>query len=562
MSRFGDTPVGPPQRQSGSRFGDAPATAGVGGPDLDRAPPNAESVSGRVLQRVRDTAQPVLDYINPLPALERAASDFGASGQMAGQGVADIVERPFGSLKEGNVLTGIPRVGFGGLGMLFSPVSGALAPITDPVLGPVAGAVDEYVSKPIERATDYPADVTTPALLQLLTAGAAKGARGAVPQTSHTKALLADRLMQHDIPVYPGQLADAPVIRGTYDLADKLSVYDNGAKTRQADAITRTMARTMGEDTPDLREGLVGVRDRLGGANDPTNPMGPKLRPGTYDEIYRRIGEHNFDNVALHEIALVDQRSMQLSNRSRATVENAIDNVMSVINNGRISIRGFKDLTDQGGALAEIENNPNPAVAQYGMQLRTILERNIRRQASPRDSIALQQADAQWRHMKTLEPAIARSADAEGQISVARLQNDLATATQRTNARNASGMNELEMLAEAGQSFLKPPRTSGTAERTPIANILMGGAGGTIGAALATGSPAALAPFLTALALPPTVRRALQSQPLARAMIAKAIQRGTQPSALRRAIINAVRDARVTVPAGVAASQAEAREER
>lgn len=553
MSQFGGVPVEKPPQRSGSRFGGAPADAGVGGPDLDRAPPTAESVSGRVLQRIRADAQPVLDYINPLPALERAASDFGAAGQQAGQGIADIVER-------GAIHTGIPRALLGGSGMLFSPVSGALAPITDPVLGPVAGAVDEYVSKPIEKATGYPSDITTPAALQLLTAGAAKVARGAVPQTSHTKALLADRLMQHDIPVYPGQLADAPVIRGTYDLADKLSVYDNGAKTRQADAITRTMARTMGENTPDLREGLVGVRDRLGGAPDPTNPMGPKLRPGTYDEIYRRIGDHNFDNVALQELALVDQRSMQLSNRSRATVENAIDNVMSVINNGRISIRGYKDLTDQGGALAEVENNPNPAIAQYGMQLRTILERNIRRQAAPRDSIALQNADAQWRHMKTLEPAIARSADAEGQISVARLQNDLATATQRTNARNASGMNELEMLAEAGQSFLKPPRTSGTAERTPIANILMGGAGGTIGAALATGSPAALAPFLSALALPPTVRRALQSQPLARAMISKAIQRGTTPSAIRRAIINAVQDARVTVPAGVAAQRAEERQ--
>lgn len=547
MSQFGGVPVEKPPQQSGSRFGGVPATAGVGGPTLDRAP--EEPSVGSAMRRVRQAAQPVLDYINPQPWIERAAQDFGASGQQAGQGVADIVE-------SGNLLTGVPRVLLGGSGMLFSPVSGALAPITDPLLGPVAGAVDEYVSKPIEKSTGYPSDITTPAALQLLTAGAAKGLRGAVPQTSHTKALLADRLMQHDIPVYPGQLADAPVIRGTYDLADKLSVYDNGAKTRQGDAITRTMSRTMGEDTPDLREGLVGVRDRLGGANDPTNPMGPKLRPGTYDEIYRRIGEHNFDNVALHEISLVDQRSMQLSNRSRAQVENAIDNVMSAINNGRISIRGYKDLTDQGGALSEIENNPNPAVSQYGVQLRTILERNIRRQAAPRDSIALQQADAQWRHMKTLESGIARSADAEGQISVSRLQNDLATATQRTNARNASGMNELEMLAESGQSFLKPPRTSGTAERVPIANLLTGNMSGGALAGVIAGAPAALVVLATTLALPPTVRRALQSQPLTRAMIAKAIQRGTQPSVLRRAIINAVQDARVTVPAGVAAQRA------
>ena len=144
MSRFGDTPVGPPQRQSGSRFGDAPATAGVGGPDLEKDPSRVG-----VLQRIKNDAQPVLDYINPMPFVERAASDFGAAGQQAGQGIADIVER-------GNVLTGIPRALLGGSGMLLSPVSAALAPVTDPVLGPVAGDVDEYVGKPIERATGYP----------------------------------------------------------------------------------------------------------------------------------------------------------------------------------------------------------------------------------------------------------------------------------------------------------------------------------------------------------------------------------------------------------------------
>ena len=105
----------------------------------------------------------------------RVGSDFMGSGQMAGQGVADIVEHPFGSLKEGNVLTGVPRALMGGAGMLFSPVTAALAPATDPVLQPVGGAVDKYISKPIEQATGYPSDVTTPAVIQLATLGAIKG---------------------------------------------------------------------------------------------------------------------------------------------------------------------------------------------------------------------------------------------------------------------------------------------------------------------------------------------------------------------------------------------------
>lgn len=115
----------------------------------------------------------------------RLGSDFSASSQQAAQGVGDIVERPFGSLQGGNVLTGVPRALLGGAGMLFSPLTAAAAPITDPVLQPVGGAVEKYIGKPIEQMTGYPSDVTTPLTMQAATLGVIKGAgrlgRGGAP---------------------------------------------------------------------------------------------------------------------------------------------------------------------------------------------------------------------------------------------------------------------------------------------------------------------------------------------------------------------------------------------
>lgn len=121
--------------------------------------------------------------------LRSVGSNFEAGARQAAQGVGDILnsvqnafasgDAPSPTFQQGNVLTGVPRVALGGLGAIFSPITAAAAPILEPVVGPVAGAVDEYVSKPLERATGYPSDVTTPAAMQAATLGLLK-APGAI----------------------------------------------------------------------------------------------------------------------------------------------------------------------------------------------------------------------------------------------------------------------------------------------------------------------------------------------------------------------------------------------
>lgn len=130
------------------------------------------------------TGNPMLDFITrpgtPLGEAvkygQRVGSDFMSGFETLGHGVSDIVDHPTGTLKEGNALTGVPRAFLGAAGAVLSPVSAAISPVVSPIVQPVAEFVDTNVSKPIERATGYPSDVTTPLALQLGTLGIAKGA--------------------------------------------------------------------------------------------------------------------------------------------------------------------------------------------------------------------------------------------------------------------------------------------------------------------------------------------------------------------------------------------------
>lgn len=99
---------------------------------------------------------------------DRVGGDFRHGLDESAQG--------FGEMMQGQFSTGIPRTVLGGLGWMGSPVSGALSPILSPILEPVAGGIHDYVGKPIENATGYPADLTTELALALALPKALHGA--------------------------------------------------------------------------------------------------------------------------------------------------------------------------------------------------------------------------------------------------------------------------------------------------------------------------------------------------------------------------------------------------
>ena len=107
---------------------------------------------------------------------KRTGEHFMGGLEQNAQGFGDMYER-------GAAHTGIPRMAFGGLASLGAPVSAALEPILSPYLAPAMEGLNEYVGKPVEQATGYPADLANE--IALLPLGAfGKVAKHAIPKLS------------------------------------------------------------------------------------------------------------------------------------------------------------------------------------------------------------------------------------------------------------------------------------------------------------------------------------------------------------------------------------------
>jgi len=142
---------------------------------LDTSAPKQQPVDRSLSSFLKRPSVPAV-IIN---AAGEYASDVGEhfmSGfTRMGQGLHEAIDTPTASLQQGNVLTGVPRAIFGGLGAVAAPVTAAIAPVLGPVIGPIAGAVNENIGKPIEAATGYPADITNDIVLQAGSYGLIKG---------------------------------------------------------------------------------------------------------------------------------------------------------------------------------------------------------------------------------------------------------------------------------------------------------------------------------------------------------------------------------------------------
>lgn len=329
---------------------------------------------------------------------------------------------------------------------------------------------------------------------------AASGARGLIPNTTLPRAQMAEELMNRGVPVAPGQLATNPVTRGAYDLSRKLSLFNNNFGDRQSTAVNRVAANTMGthadEVTPQVMDA---TRQRIG--NDFESIFGRNTVP--------------IDQQAMTELGDIQSRAVQnLTEAQARDVNRALNTVVDEAANrgGTLPGRTYHAFTSKGGALHVLTDNRDPNIAFYGRQIRQALNGAFRRNAQPGDAAALDTAREQYRNMKTLQPLAAKSG--EGDLSPMRILSRVST-----NDKNSAftGGGDLGLLGRAGQSFLKPPQTSGTAER---AGLL--GAGGLL--ATAGSNPVGA---LGAVALPMVIRRALESQTLTRAMIAKAMRTAT-----------------------------------
>jgi hypothetical protein len=151
----------------------------------------------------------------------------------------------------------------------------------------------------------------------------------------------------------------------------------------------------------------------------------------------------------------------------------------------------YQALTRKGAPLDRLMNSNDPNIAYSAGQIRDALDGTLERSAPPAALNDLRTARSQWKALKTVEPLAAKSAT--GDISPALLMGQ---ASKSYGSASYGKGSDLVDLARIGQQFLKEAPSSGTAERSMLQNILLGGAGGggALGVAGLAANPGAI-PF-------------------------------------------------------------------
>jgi hypothetical protein len=219
-----------------------------------------------------------------------------------------------------------------------------------------------------------------------------------------------------------------------------------------------------------------------------------KLTPDVMNAAKARIGSY-YDQVAASTNLNVDSQFMQdlhdtLNNASqvlpKSEAEPLVKQAQSILEKidpttKTISGATYQALTNTGAPLDRLIESENPNISFFANGLKKTLDGALARSASPADQAMLQTADKQWASMRTVQQVVTKSPT--GDVSPALLAG-------RVNAATGNGMafgygGDLGELARIGQTFMKPPQSSGTAER--LASLGGLGAVASGGNALLTG---------------------------------------------------------------------------
>lgn len=330
-------------------------------------------------------------------------------------------------------------------------------------------------------------------------------ARGSVnamiPNMTKRAADDAEELMRLGIPVAPGEAASNPLINSLYGGAKQTSLLPSSFTGRQDAAINRTLSRAIGENSDDLGEAVASARTRLG---------------QTYDDLRSRTTAA-LDSKAVRALKSLERRAARdITDPSQLKlVQNKIAEVRAAAAKGKGYIKGaqYKNLVGEKSSLSVLTNNRDPYLKTVGGDLVKIVDDMFERSMSTADAAAMKAANRQYRNMKLYEQPLAnQSAAAIDQKLPARM----ASFTQGRSAYGDAGMPEAAAVARGAQSVLKSIPDSGTPRRVVAGGILTG-----MGGAIAGASPVGVGAVAGAAALPMAAERALESQRLMRAMIAK-----------------------------------------
>ncbi|MFP7721414.1 hypothetical protein [Lysobacter sp. A3-1-A15] len=259
---------------------------------------------------------------------------------------------------------------------------------------------------------------------------------------------LAGRAQQMGIPLHASQVSQSLPVKVAASAGKYLpfSGYQRAAH-RQQEGFNRAVGRTFGADAPRLSDDVM-TKARRG-------------LSGQFEEIYNRNAVPLTERAARKLLSIETEASRRLTNDQAQVLRNQMDDILSNADGGVLSGQKYQAVRTK---LRKAEGNDKLGLAVR--ELRMALDDIASESVGPQDAATLKALRSGWANMRTTEKALQQVAGAGGDIRPASLW---------PLVRNGSTQ-EMRELARMGQTLLKDPiADSGTAQRSLIYNLLMGG---------------------------------------------------------------------------------------
>lgn len=263
---------------------------------------------------------------------------------------------------------------------------------------------------------------------------------------------------KYNIPLGLGDLAEGGIGKHAFDMMDKVpgsgaSAFDALQQGKWQNAVLRTINPNAKEMT--LTPNVMNREySRIG---------------GVMDDIASRTTINLDDALENGLIDTISQAGRELPEASFKPVDNLFNQLTGAIDGktGTLSGQSYQAFTQKGGVLDRALHNPDSNVKNYAVQIKGLLDDALQRSAAPGDAAALRTARNQYKNLMTVEPLVANmQGGGTGNISPGSLAQAINNNRYSKNDLAYGDAGDLGELAQIGYRFLKPPQTSGTAERS------------------------------------------------------------------------------------------------
>lgn len=272
-----------------------------------------------------------------------------------------------------------------------------------------------------------------------------KRAANAVPEMTQ---VLGRRAQVMGIPLHASQVSDSLPVKVAASAGKYLpfSGYGGAAK-RQQEAFNRAVGRTFGVDAPKITDDVM---------RNARQAMSRQFE-GIYERNAVPLTEKGVRKLAEIE----REASRRLTNDEAQVLRNQLDDILANAEDGVFTGQKYQAVRS---ALKKAEDKSKLGIAVRDM--RQALDDLAAESVGPQDAATLKALRSQWANFRTVENARKQAAGAS---------DDIRPGSLWPLIRNGS-TKEMRELARMGQTILKDPiADSGTAQRSLVYNLLMGG---------------------------------------------------------------------------------------